>query len=61
MKTVTFFRPVGSKELALIESSGWRSFPPDFLSNRSFIQFSVRSMPLKLRETGTQRSQGLDL
>lgn len=28
MKTVTLFRPVGPKELALIEASGWREFPP---------------------------------
>jgi SAM-dependent methyltransferase len=28
MKTVTLYRPVGSEELALIEASGWRRFPP---------------------------------
>jgi hypothetical protein len=28
MNTLTLFRPVGPKELALIEASGWRSFPP---------------------------------
>lgn len=27
MTTVTLFRPVGPKELALIEGSGWRRFP----------------------------------
>ena len=26
--TTTLFRPVGPKELALIEASGWRQFPP---------------------------------
>jgi hypothetical protein len=26
--TVTLFRPVGSKELALIEAADWRGFPP---------------------------------
>ena len=25
---MTLYRPVGPKELALIEASGWRSFPP---------------------------------
>jgi hypothetical protein len=25
---VTLYRPVGPKELALIEASGWRKFPP---------------------------------
>jgi hypothetical protein len=28
MITVTLFRPVGPQELALIEASGWKSFPP---------------------------------
>ncbi len=28
MDTVTLFRPVGPKELALIEESGWKAFPP---------------------------------
>jgi len=28
MDTVTLFRPVGPKELALIRESGWREFPP---------------------------------
>ena len=26
--TVTLYRPVGGTELALIEASGWRAFPP---------------------------------
>jgi hypothetical protein len=28
MRTVTLYRPVGPKELALLEASGWRHFPP---------------------------------
>jgi hypothetical protein len=28
MSTVTLYRPVGPKELALIEATGWREFPP---------------------------------
>jgi hypothetical protein len=28
MELVTLYRPVGPKELALIEASGWREFPP---------------------------------
>lgn len=28
MSAVTLYRPVGPKELALIEESGWREFPP---------------------------------
>lgn len=28
MKTITLYRPVGPEELALIERSGWKAFPP---------------------------------
>src|SRR5258707_8325861 len=28
MSAVTLYRPVGPKELALIEQSGWKEFPP---------------------------------
>jgi hypothetical protein len=28
MTTTTLYRPIGSGELALIEASGWREFPP---------------------------------
>jgi hypothetical protein len=30
MRTVTLYRPVGPKELELIQASGWREFPPRF-------------------------------
>jgi hypothetical protein len=28
METITLYRPVGPKELKLIENSGWQAFPP---------------------------------
>jgi hypothetical protein len=28
VETITLYRPVGAKELALIEESGWAAFPP---------------------------------
>ncbi|MBO0609868.1 hypothetical protein [Myceligenerans salitolerans] len=28
METVTLWRPTGPKELALVEASGWRAWPP---------------------------------
>jgi hypothetical protein len=28
MSTTTLYRPIGAQELALIEASGWRAFPP---------------------------------
>jgi hypothetical protein len=28
MSLVTLYRPTGERELALIEASGWKEFPP---------------------------------
>ena len=28
MSSVTLYRPVGTKELKLIEAAGWKAFPP---------------------------------
>lgn len=28
MQTITLYRPVGPRELKLIENSGWKAFPP---------------------------------
>jgi len=28
VETITLYRPVGPNELALVEASGWRAFPP---------------------------------
>lgn len=36
MSTITLFHPVGPKELALIEASGWRKFPPRLPEQRVF-------------------------
>jgi hypothetical protein len=36
MNTTTLYRPVGPKELKLIESSGWKAFPPRLLEQPIF-------------------------
>ena len=36
MPTLVLYRPVGPKELALIEASGWREFPPRLLEQPIF-------------------------
>ncbi len=39
------YRPVGTKELKLIEESSYRKFPPpDYLNSPFFIPFSRRNM-----------------
>ncbi|MCG6498217.1 hypothetical protein [Kitasatospora sp. A2-31] len=35
-KTVTLWRPTGPQELALVEASGWRSWPPRLLEQPIF-------------------------
>ncbi|MCF7785381.1 MAG: hypothetical protein K9N47_04620 [Prosthecobacter sp.] len=36
MNTTTLYRPVGPKELKLIEDSGWKAFPPRLLDQPIF-------------------------
>lgn len=36
MNTVTLYRPVGPKELALIEESGWKKLPPRLMGQPIF-------------------------
>lgn len=36
MATMTLYRPVGPKELELIEASGWRAFPPRLVDQPIF-------------------------
>jgi hypothetical protein len=36
MNTITLYRPVGPKELVLIEESGWRKFPPRLMEQPIF-------------------------
>jgi hypothetical protein len=36
LATTTLYRPVGPKELALIEDLGWRAFPPRLLQQPIF-------------------------
>jgi hypothetical protein len=40
VETVTLYRPVGPEELALIEASGWRGFPPRLPEQPIFYPFT---------------------
>ena len=57
--TITLYRPVGEKELALIRASGYRAFPPACRSSRSSTQCSSRSTPRRSPATGTPISEPL--
>jgi len=50
MNTITLYRPVGPKELELIEASGWKEFPPRLPEQPIFY-------PVLNEEYATQISQ----
>ena len=58
MKTVTLFRPVGPKELALIEASEWRCFPPRLPEQPFFVRCSMKTTQPGSHRTGTSRGNG---
>jgi predicted GIY-YIG superfamily endonuclease len=47
-KTVTLFRPVGPKELELIEASGWKRFPPRLPDQPIFYPVTSDSYACKI-------------
>ena len=52
MELVTLYRPVGPKELVLIEASGWREFPPRLPDQPIFYPVTNEEMRRKLRAIG---------
>jgi hypothetical protein len=60
MTTTTLYRPIGSQELALIEASGWREFPPhppalpafNSLTNEAHARQIAQKLCNKLDELG---------
>ena len=47
-ETVTLWRPVGPKELELIEGSGWREFPPRLPEQPIFYPVTTREYAIKI-------------
>ncbi|MBA4046537.1 MAG: hypothetical protein C0471_19315 [Erythrobacter sp.] len=48
MDTVTLWRPVGPKELELIEESGWSEFPPRLPEQPIFYPVTTRQYAIKI-------------
>jgi hypothetical protein len=48
MQTVTLWRPVGPAELALIEASGMREFPPRLPDQPIFYPVTTLDYPVKI-------------
>ncbi|HWT98748.1 MAG TPA: hypothetical protein VN229_14070, partial [Terriglobales bacterium] len=57
-QTHILYRPVGPKELALIEASGWRSFPPRLLDQPIFYPVLTEEYAVKIARDWNVPSSG---
>ena len=58
MKTVALFRPVGPKELALIEASGWKEFPPRLPDQPIFYPVTNEEYAIQIARDWNVKSSG---
>lgn len=58
MTTVTLFRPVGPKELALIEQSGWTAFPPRLPEQPIFYPVTNEQYAVQIARDWNVRASG---
>jgi hypothetical protein len=58
METVTLFRPVGPKELELIEASGWREFPPRLPEQPIFYPVTNEKYAAEIAEKWNVKDSG---
>lgn len=56
--TVTLWRPVGPEELALIEASGMRAFPPRLPEQPIFYPVTTRDYAIKIARDWNVRASG---
>src|SRR5262249_5172361 len=55
---VTLFRPVGPKELALIEASGWKAFPPRLAEQPIFYPVTNESYAVQIARDWNVKADG---
>ena len=58
METITLYRPVGPEELTLIESSGWRDFPPRLPEQPIFYPVLNEEYAIQIASTWNVRDSG---
>lgn len=58
-KTITLFRPVGQKELELIEQSGWTKFPPRLPSQPIFYPVTNEEYACKIAKDWNAKHEGI--
>lgn len=57
-KTITLWRPVGPKELALIRESGMRAFPPRLPEQPIFYPVTTEAYAIKIARDWNVRASG---
>ena len=58
MATITLFRPVGPKELALIAASGWRAFPPRLAEQPIFYPVTNEEYAVQIARDWNAKADG---
>jgi hypothetical protein len=58
MPTVALYRPVGPKELELIEASGWREFPPRLPEQPIFYPVLNEEYAIQIARDWNMRDSG---
>ncbi len=56
--TVTLYRPVGPKELTLIEQSGWKAFPPRLPEQPIFYPVTNEAYAVQIARDWNVRASG---
>jgi len=58
VETVTLWRPTGPKELALVEQSGWRAWPPRLPEQPIFYPVTTEEYAIKIARDWNVRASG---
>jgi hypothetical protein len=58
VEVVTLYRPVGPKELALIEASGWKEFPPRLPDQPIFYPVLNRDYAIQIARDWNMSASG---
>ncbi len=59
MELLTLYRPVGPKELALIEASGWKEFPPRLREQPIFYPVTNEEYAIEIARDWNVRESGV--
>jgi hypothetical protein len=58
METITLYRPVGPRELELIEAAGWREFPPRLPDQPIFYPVTNEAYAIQIARDWNVKASG---